>query len=99
VVGLIHFLLSLPLAYHWLPNGQPMACQTKGRRSACRSRAGHALTGQYLGASLNLAVSSALPTGFNHSALRPYAGKPAKINCLLDCPPGRDEAERPKTKL
>ena len=53
VVGLIQFLLSLPLAYHWLPNGQAMACQTKGRRSDFRSRAGHALTGQYVGASLD----------------------------------------------
>jgi hypothetical protein len=31
------------------------------RRSDFRNRAGHALTGQYLGAFLDLAVSSALP--------------------------------------
>jgi hypothetical protein len=38
-----------------------MACQTKGRKADFRNRAGHALTGQYLGASLDLAVSSGVP--------------------------------------
>jgi hypothetical protein len=59
VLGLIHFLLSLVLSWHCLGVGQAMACQTKGRGSDFRNRAGHALTGQYLEASLDLAVSSA----------------------------------------
>jgi hypothetical protein len=34
VVGLIHFLLSQPLAYHWLPNGQdPALMGSYGRRT------------------------------------------------------------------
>jgi hypothetical protein len=60
-LGLIHFLLSLVLSWHCLGPGQAMAWQTTGRRSDVRNRAGHALTGQYLGASLDFAVSSALP--------------------------------------
>ena len=38
-----------------------MACQTKGRRSDFRNRAGHGLTGQYWEASLDFAVFRALP--------------------------------------
>jgi hypothetical protein len=48
-LGLIHFLLSLVLSWHCLGTGQATACQTKGRKSGFRNRAGHALTGQYLG--------------------------------------------------
>ena len=47
-------VLSMP----WLGNAP---WQTRARRPDFRNRAGHALTGQYLGASLDFAVSSALP--------------------------------------
>jgi hypothetical protein len=74
-LGLIHFLLSLVLSWHCLGTGQAMACQTKGRRSGLSNRAGHALTGQYLGASLDFAVSSALPdlriSGMRSSWVKP----------------------------
>jgi hypothetical protein len=51
-----------------------MACQTKGRRTVFRNRAGHALTGQYVGCPLDFAVSGALSMGFYHSS-QEYASK------------------------
>ena len=40
VVGLIHFLLSLPLAYRWLTTGYPMARQCPARPKAAGPTSG-----------------------------------------------------------
>jgi hypothetical protein len=49
----------LALSRHWLGTVYAMACQTKGRRSEFRNRAGHALTGQFLGESIDFAEREA----------------------------------------